>query len=419
MNIPRRNLLIGIFVASFLLRAVLLWHPPKHYFDEVYFAYNAQEMSKGNVEAWKVSTQAPQGFAFAWNHPFLGKEIMGLTFKLFGDHPFGWRISSALFGAGATVAMFILAEVLLGSIPAGLVASFLFMMDGLMFTMSRISTMDIILLFWHLVTFIGIVSFAKTRAWRGGLLASVGAGLSFATKWSGILTLPMVALFVGVPLLRQGDDSIWKRFMKVIYLLVCIPLLIYIAVHVVQWIATGFSWKEVWEVQKQTWMYHAGLKATHPHQSAWWQWPLMLRSLWFYVDYSAWSGGKVGNIYALGNPLIYWSGVAALVALFWVMIRKREFVPTFISVGFLLFWLPWGASPRISFLYHFMPAAVFVLLGLTYWLHRAWDVSYLRRWAYIYIGIAFVLFCVFYPIYTGILIPKEYFNALMWLPGWR
>ena len=48
--------------------------------------------------------------------------------------------------------------------------------------------------------------------------------------------------------------------------------------------------KCLWDKQLSMYHYHAGLDATHPCQSMWYEWPLAEKSVWFYAGYP--DGGK-------------------------------------------------------------------------------------------------------------------------------
>ncbi|MDQ3239404.1 MAG: phospholipid carrier-dependent glycosyltransferase [bacterium] len=78
-----------------------------------------------------------------------------------------------------------------------------------------------------------------------------------------------------------------------------------------------------WGVQKQMWWYHTNLKATHNYTSQWWTWPLNIRPVWFYVKYCGISDANldsrckdslafynsqktIGDVYTMGNPVIFW-----------------------------------------------------------------------------------------------------------------
>ena len=154
--------------------------------------------------------------------------------------------------------------------------------------------------------------------------------------------------------------------------------------------------------------YHTKLVATHPYQSPTWSWPLNLRPVWYYVDYQ---DTTVANIYALGNPLIFWSGLLAVIySLF--AIRHRP-LAILLSAYFALF-LPWAFSPRIMFLYHYLPATPFMVILLAWVLNRlgkSFTISYLL------LAISFFIF--FYPLWTAIPVPQSWANIFFWLPSWK
>ena len=87
-----------LFLILIFTRLVNLSLPPAHYFDEVYHAFTAQEMAKGNIDAWEWWHQAPSDFAYEWTHPPLAKLGMVLGMKVFGENAFGWRIVQAILG---------------------------------------------------------------------------------------------------------------------------------------------------------------------------------------------------------------------------------------------------------------------------------------------------------------------------------
>ena len=69
-------------------------------FDEVYHAYTAGQYVAGNADAYVWNTKPPRaGVSYMWNHPPVGVLMIAGGILLWGDEPFGWRFSSAVFGA--------------------------------------------------------------------------------------------------------------------------------------------------------------------------------------------------------------------------------------------------------------------------------------------------------------------------------
>jgi dolichyl-phosphate-mannose--protein O-mannosyl transferase len=76
--------------------------------------------------------------------------------------------------------------------------------------------------------------------------------------------------------------------------------------------------------------------------------------------------------------------------------------------------------PRISFIYHFLPAAIFGCLSV------AWTVSDLvrrGRWGRIvgwsYVGLVLAACAYFYPIRAAVPISQDAFEQRLWSKRWR
>lgn len=111
-------LVIGIFTRFFYLN-----NPSNHMFDEVYHAFTAQEMVKGNKAAWEWWNTPPSGFAYEWSHPPFAKLAMVVPLKIFGvEHAWAWRSAVALFGVGVLIMIYLITQDLFGK-KAGILAS--------------------------------------------------------------------------------------------------------------------------------------------------------------------------------------------------------------------------------------------------------------------------------------------------------
>jgi dolichyl-phosphate-mannose-protein mannosyltransferase len=195
-----------------------------------------------------------------------------------------------------------------------------------------------------------------------------------------------------------------------------VPGAVYLAAYI-PFFATGHSVDQFVELQRQILYYHSHLRETHAYQSQWWEWPLALRPVWYYVDYL---GDHVANIYANGNPVLSVAFVPAVLAVTVGWWRRREPGVWVLITGFFGQWLPWALVPRIAFAYHFLPAtpfgciAVAVTLGALY--RRG---APARAFCFAYVAAVAASFAFFYPIYAAIPLTK---GALEWrflLPSWR
>lgn len=111
------------------------------------------------------------------------------------------------------------------------------------------------------------------------------------------------------------------------------------------------------------------------------------------------------NVYAWGNPIIWCTGLAALLLALYEVTTTRN-PPLLVAVaGYLAFWAPWLASPRIMFLYHYLPSLPFLYIVL------AWAVARMRLQRGTIVGIlvfATAAFLLIYPYVTAIYLPYSW-----------
>ena len=177
--------------------------------------------------------------------------------------------------------------------------------------------------------------------------------------------------------------------------------------------------------------YHDTLKATHPYSSKWWEWPIdYVPIAYFYQDHrkdpTNPSGCCVYEITSMPNPVILWFG---LVCVPWVAVlawRERNKAYALIVITYLLQWLPWIRSPRITFAYHFYVDVPLICLCNVIILQRLWRWAQRRdgrRWlgglgVGAYVAAAALSFVFFYPILAAHPISWSAWHARMWFPTW-
>jgi len=174
---------------------------------------------------------------------------------------------------------------------------------------------------------------------------------------------------------------------------------------------TGHDLGVFWGLQKQMWWYHTGLSAEHAYTSPWWSWPILLRPIYLYTSDEV--GGFVSRIYAMGNPVIFVSGFAAVLISAWVSFVNKNKRLGLIVFSYLAFFIPWAASPRIMFLYHYLPSVAFMSIATGYVLRK-----FPRLVPYFFVS-SFALFVYFYPHWTGIEVPLSLDKSFYWFSSWR
>ncbi|HEY5340661.1 MAG TPA: hypothetical protein VIK27_06515, partial [Candidatus Aquilonibacter sp.] len=129
---------------------------------------------------------------------------------------------------------------------------------------------------------------------------------------------------------------------------------------------------------------------------------------------------------SMPNPLNMWLGLFAVPfvgVLAWLRKNKGY---ALIVLTYLLQWLPWMESPRITFAYHFYVDIPLICLCNAILLQQFWehfkDDPRTRNWAIggvasvvVIIALAFVFF---YPILAAVPLTWNQWHARMWFPTW-
>jgi dolichyl-phosphate-mannose-protein mannosyltransferase len=416
------------------------------YFDEIYHARTAYEHREGL-------------HAYEYTHPPLGKVLIMVGINLFGMTPFGWRIMGALFGVLMIPAMYMLAKQLLRRSSPAFLAAFLMAVDCMHFTQSRIATIDVFAVFFIIVMYLFMLryimmSFNHVRLWRTLVplfFCGLFMGFAIASKWIGVYAGAGLAilLFYSVFLrareyvfarccLKQleGDqrriaqravNKFWRNLSVTliwcVVFFIIIPILIYYFSYYWHLAPDGnFTPAGVIDMQESMFSYHAGLgDDTHFFRSPWYEWPLIIKPMWYYSGNEYMPEGYISSISCMGNPAVWWGG---LLALLFVIARffSKDFGDKrylFVMVGFLSQYLPWILVPRSTFIYHYFASVPFIILATAAffeWLRRVRPGAY-RRLIWLHGAVALMLFIAFYPLMSGTPCLRVYANLLRWF-GW-
>lgn len=388
------TLLVSILSFALLSRLAGLWYPGTFYFDEVYHAFTAREIVRGNPAAWEWLADPPEGFAYEWTHPPLAKLGMVAGMLIFREHSFAWRIPGALFGTLSVLLVYLLAVQLFKNKTVGIFSAGVFALDGLPLVMSRIGMNDSYFLFFALLA---ILFFLKQKYF----FSSVFLGLAAASKWTTLWVA--VLLFVAMVVFRQ------KPRFNIFWFLI-VPPIVYM-VSYIPFFLTGHTADQFIELQRQMWWYHTNLTATHSYQSPALSWPFDLRPVWLFVERR---NDWVANIYILGNPLVFWLGLIALATTFITGILKKNLTLLFVVCGWGLLFLPWSLSPRAMFLYHYLPAVSFLSIATGWFLSQQ-----NKKFIFVTYLLLLISYLFFFPHWTGIFVPEWFDNLYYIFPSWR
>ncbi len=411
------------------------------YFDEIYHARTGYEFLHG-LRTYETT------------HPPLGKVLISAGIALFGMTPFGWRIAGTVFGILMLPVIYLFARDISRSRLLGGFASVLLAADFMHFAQTRIATIDVYVTFFILLMYYFMYRYTQMSFYDTPLrktflplgACGVTMGLAVASKWTGVYAGVGLAVIFFASLCRRYQEyryakenpskcsgkirheDVVREFRPHVVSTIKFCLLFFVAVPVLIYILSYIPFKswdtgllsKMWNNQIGMLSYHAGLEAEHPFSSPWYEWPVMIRPILYYAE--SLGGTLRQSISAFGNPLVWWTGILALIYLVYLAAGKKDKTAMFLGVGYLAEYLPWCLVPRITFIYHYFPSVPFVVLALMYCAKDLRTRLPERKWHILVAGYAAAatgLFLLFYPVISGQTVSGQYVDTLLrWMDSW-
>ena len=414
MSTTRFRQILPISIITIFSLIIRIWHlnlPKGYIFDEVYYAKDANSLIQHGVELNE------QGGADFIVHPPLGKWLIGIGIKIFGNNEFGWRIIPALVGTACVILIYLIAQRLFNSIFLSSTAAVLMALDGLALVMSRVALLDIFLIFFILLAFYFTLT---NNLWLSG----VAIGLAGASKWSGFFVIPLIiALTIN-----------WKNFQLSILLrrlvqFILTPLGVYFITWS-GWILNSNGWarqsggnlfSSLWNYHIEILSFHRDLVEKHSYNANPWSWLVLGRPTSFYYESPKDCGASscAQEILAIGTPILWWAGVFAIAVTAGLFIVSKDRIAAFILAGIAGTYLPWFfIHGRTMFYFYAISILPFLILALIYTFNWALKYKDYRKYIGIFIIVVAINFIYFLPIFLGIQIPYADWLDRMWLPSW-
>lgn len=429
------------------------------YFDEIYHARTAYEQMK-------ILTTDDFDNIYETTHPPLGKVFMTFSVMLFGMTPFGWRFAGALAGVLMLPGVYLMAKLFTKKRLSALLALLFMAFDFMHYTQTRIATIDsfgtlfIIYATYFMFRYLLIDTLRFKRKLVNLFLSGLSFALACASKWTGFYAgLGLAILFFikfaldiqkalsiakkDPSLLSEEEKHIKQNWVKesAITVLACIVFFVLIpfAIYVLSFYPVfknsmgGLSVQRVIEASKHMLSYHAepGRGIDHPYYSPWYRWPFSQLPMYYF------SGGRVqgsaSNIFAFGNPIVWYCGLISMIAVFVCSIqtgRKAISRPAesffsmdkrawFILIAFMAQFLPWALVPRGTYIYHYFPSVPFIILAAAYTLDSIMLINSKtgKSVAIFLIVLSALAFVLFFPYISGFRAPFSYLRLTRWFPG--
>jgi len=411
-------------------------HMDSLYFDEIFFVRTAAE---------HIQNLNP----FENTHPPLGKLLISASISTIGESPFGWRLFGAISGVIMLVIMYLLLKNMFGKTIVATCGTLLLGFDFMRFVQTRLGTVDTFTVLFIFISFYFMYRYITTdrdapfsKSLLPLALSGIFFGLSFAVKWTGFYAGAGLLIIYVVRLWQLGmhykntkksgfAEYLTKTLMFSMLFFVIIPVIVYYLSYIPYGTARGMSlaggmlfsadfFNLVWSNQVHMFMYHSYyvLGAEHPFSSTWWQWILNIRPILYVRGHS----GELQAVFgAFGNPVVWWGGFLAIIAMIVKVFTHRDGKAFFILVGYFAQLLPWVAVTRILFIYHYFPSSLFIVIALAHMFNTIKERREGSGTAIIcgFTGLAGAVFLMFYPMISGIYMPAWYFNNFIrWFTTW-
>ena len=350
-NFLKRNYLFVILaIASFIIHFAFLSYPNQTIFDEVYFgkfaaAYFSHQyyfdihppLGKLIIAGWAWLTN----FDLVFNYDKIGTVANSQLF-------FTLRFLPALFGALFVLIFSTFAYLATRSKQIALIAGTLILLDNAFLVQSKLTSIDIFLLFFEILTFCFFLLYQKekgySKKWFAFLaLTGISLGLTVSIKLTGLATIGILGVILLAKIFSQKmsewlspqnytnlDQPIFtkkqnnktalkysktlklKEALVAIIIISAIGLLVYMIPFYIHFnfltksgpgdafmsapwqseLKNGRAntpnalnfWEKFQELNKSMYKYSADLTATHPFNSTWSQWPLDNKPIYYWYQ---------------------------------------------------------------------------------------------------------------------------------------
>ncbi|MHC5615144.1 MAG: dolichyl-phosphate-mannose--protein mannosyltransferase [Nostoc sp.] len=483
----------SVFLLSLALRFWGLERFNTLVFDEVYFAKfgNNYLTHTPFFNAHPPLSQYIIGIGI-WigSHiPFWHDRVNGLTGSL--RSPWTYRWLNALTGSFIPLVVAAIAYQLSYRRSFAILAGLFTACDGIFLVESRYALSNIYIVIFgllgHWFLLLALDNQNRRRSfWL--VFAGITFGASVGTKWNGLWLLSGAyliwitawiihlihsfsnpKLFFTSPSLNEAEVTTYSSSSQTplqnLTQLNIFQMLFYLG------IIPGFIYSIIWiphlqldkrygfiAVHQQILKFHLQLGGNspnvHPYCAAWYKWPLMTRPMAYYYQTAdsiteplpvmgpplpAGAGKVIYDVHAMGNPFLWWFGIAAMlflvgmlvsqVVIFWVKEKRfagratlsvDTWIGLYLVINYVANLLPWVEVTRCAFIYHYMCAVVFVFLAIAWFVDQCLR-SYYQQLRALGVTITFIILVAFIfwmPIYLGLPLSPNGYKLRMWFNSW-
>ncbi len=274
------------------------------------------------------------------------------------------------------------------------------------------------------------------------MLSGIFIGLAIATKLTGVYAALGLLIFMVAHLIKYWPNGqAFKLFLFCFFFFIILPLVFYTLAYIpavekyaqmgstdmtIEFnenglsIGYGHTGLIARTLRNTNYMlnYHKNLVAEHYYSSPFYEWPTVWKPLLAAND-NVDGNNLVSSVSYMGNVLVWWGGLLGVFFCFFHAIIKKDEKAGFLFISYLVQYVPWFTVSRITFIYHYLPSAIFSMLALGYSIKILTEKKPIMKKIFMGFSIAVILmFIVFFPVISGLPVSKNWGLSLRWLPEW-
>ena len=363
LSIAKSRVLLAVLIAvSFGARILWLDYPGRvAILDEGYYLSSAHNILGVEQLPGNPYPYARPGLDPLIEHPIAGKLLIALSIRVLGDHPYAWRLPSAMAGTLVIVFVYLLARRLTRRRDVALAAATLTALDPMMLVHSRIAMLEI---FVSLLVLAALYFYVR----RQPGLSAVAAALAVCVKLTGVAAILSVIAFEAVRSLRARARSGHWNARRLSAIAVTMAVFV-IVLPSLLWLFNSRASLFPNPFDNLRYMY-THLAATYGFkppaavivpQSQPWEWLINVRE----INYLTQGAMSLRGLY---NPFLIFAFVPIALWSLWLAVKRAPSAATAVLALICGGYLPLVAGslmvPRPAYLYYFLPVIPALAIGV-------------------------------------------------------
>ena len=348
------QLILFLALITLLLHLATIAHDSGLIFDEIHYVPEARSMIS-------------DGELINIEHPSLGKLFVTVGIRIFGDNPWGWRVSSVIFAVASTVLLYMVCRELVGK-RAAFLATVVFVFENLVFVLSGIAMLEVFSFTFMLLAFL---FYLRSKY----VLAGLAFALSAVCKMTGVLGVLVVLgywLYVNRSNIGKKRVRALKRSPRSMVLLLSSAFIGFILLMpIADFAATGEWLNPISRIMDVSIRISGARGAYTPEQLVGvtypWEWVMIPL---------AWKDVSLGHHFLWISPTVWILIVPSIAYLTYRWVKTKSKALLFILLWFAITYLLWipvaVVTDRVMYLYYFYPALGSVCIAIGFALQSLW-----------------------------------------------